>query len=278
MSSPPTFPITAVGTLAKIDSADVLAAGKLVTRGERFRLDLPIDQPSPPLFGRPPMDHKVLAVEGFERASDDVINDFNTQGSTHWDALRHQAGADGHYSGADPNDLGIEHFAAGIVGRAVLIDLGRTLGVAPDERRPVTGAEIDAAAAEQGVELRPRDILLLRTGWLASYLALDAADRPDLPAFAGLESSVASLDWLRERELTGIAADQLTVEVFPVEIENILHERMIPELGIAVGELFWLEELAADCAETGVWDSFLVSVPMRIPGACASPANAVVLR
>jgi kynurenine formamidase len=278
MPSAPTFPIDTIGTLADVDAEDVLAASKLVTRGVRFRLDLPINQPFPPLFGRPPMDHKVFSVEGFERASDDIINDFNTQGSTHWDALRHVRGENGHYGGSDPDELGIEHFAAGVVGRAVLIDLGRSLGVAPDERRPVTAAEIEACAEKQGVELRPKDIILLRSGWLASFLALEADDRPELPAFAGLESSTDSLEWLRDRKITAIAADQLTVEVFPVEVENILHERMIPELGIVVGELFWLEELAADCEETGVWDSFLISVPMRIPSACASPANAVVLR
>jgi hypothetical protein len=278
MPSVPTFPVEPIGTMAKVSSEDVLAAAQLVRRGVRFRLDLPLDEPSPPMFGRAPMRHDVLLVEGFDRCSDDVIDNFNTQSSTHWDALRHQAGDHGHYGETDPNQLGIEHFANGIVGRAVLIDLPRSLGVAPDERRPVSGAEIDACAEKQGVELRPNDILLLRTGWLGSYLALAPEERPEIPAFPGLESSDASLQWLGDRQLAGIAADQGCVEVFPVELDNILHERMIPELGIAVGELFWLDELAVDCEQTGVWESLLVSVPMRIPRGCASPANAVVLR
>jgi kynurenine formamidase len=278
MSPTATFPISAVGTLALCRPEDLEAASKLIRRGLRFRLDLPINEPSPPLFGRPPMDHRVLTVEGFENASDDVIDNFNTQASTHWDALRHMAGDEGHFDKADPEDLGIDRFADGIVGRAVLIDLPRSLGVEPQERRAVSGEEIDACAARQGVELRPRDIVLLRTGWLGAYLGTPVGDRPQEPAHPGIESSDAMFDWLRRRELVAIAADQLTVEVFPVDVENMLHERIIPKLGIAVGELFWLDDLAADCAETGDWDSLLVSVPLRLPRGCASPANALALR
>ena len=62
-------------------------------------------------------------MEGFERASDDVLNDFNTQGSTHWDALRHVRGDDGYFETKDPDQLGVEHYATGVVGRAVLLDL-----------------------------------------------------------------------------------------------------------------------------------------------------------
>jgi kynurenine formamidase len=271
------FSVTSVGTLAGVGEEEILAASQLVRRGTRFRLDLPLDQPAPPLFGRPPLRHDVWQLEGFERASDDVLNDFNTQGSTHWDALRHVRGDDGYFESKDPAQLGVEHYATGVVGRAVLLDLTANPGVEPDVRRPVSPAELDACAKAQGVEIRPRDIILLRTGWLAPYLATPADKRPEMPEFAGLESSDAAYDWLERNQITAIAADQLTVEVFPTE-PTVLHERIIPGLGIVIGELFWLEELAADSAETGVWDGFLVSVPLRIPGGCASPANAVVFR
>jgi hypothetical protein len=58
----------------------------------------------------------------------------------------------------------------------------------------------------------------------------------------------------------------------------MLHDRMIPALGLAVGELFWLEDLRDDCRADGVWEGLLVSVPLNLPGACASPANALVLK
>jgi hypothetical protein len=58
----------------------------------------------------------------------------------------------------------------------------------------------------------------------------------------------------------------------------MLHDRMIPVQGLAVGELFWLDDLCADCRADGVWEGLLVSVPLNLPGACASPANAVVVK
>jgi kynurenine formamidase len=278
MSDQGRFSTDSIGMLSAVSDEGIAAASKLVRRGARFRLDLPLDQPSPPLFGRPPFRHDVWQVEGFERASDDVLNDFNTQGSTHWDALRHVRGDDGYFEAKDPAELGVEHYATGVVGRTVLLDLTRSPGVEPEGRRPVSPDELDACAKEQGVEIEARDIILLRTGWLAPFLATAADERPELPEFAGLESSDAMYEWLEGHQITAIAADQLTVEVFPTEPDNVLHERIIPGLGIVIGELFWLEDLAADSVETGVWDGFMVSVPMRIPGGCASPANAVVFR
>ena len=58
----------------------------------------------------------------------------------------------------------------------------------------------------------------------------------------------------------------------------MLHDRMIPRQGLAVGELFWLDDLRDDCRAGGVWEGLLVSVPLNLPGGCASPANAVVLK
>ena len=42
---------------------------------------------------------------------------------------------------------------------------------------------------------------------------------------------------------------------------------LIGQFGMALGELWWTEDLAADCAEDGVYEVFLVSVPLNAPGA-----------
>ncbi len=52
-----------------------------------FRLDLPLDVPDPPLFGRQPYRHRVFALNRHEM--DDALDDFHPQGSTQWDALGH---------------------------------------------------------------------------------------------------------------------------------------------------------------------------------------------
>jgi hypothetical protein len=47
---------------------------------------------------------------------------------------------------------------------------------------------------------------------------------------------------------------------------------------MALGELWWLSDLASSCAADGVHESFLISVPMNAPGGIGSPANAMAIK
>ncbi len=53
---------------------------------------------------------------------------------------------------------------------------------------------------------------------------------------------------------------------------------LIGQLGMALGELWWLNDLAADCAADGIHEMFGVSAPMNAPGGIGSPANAVAIK
>ena len=161
----------------------------------------------------------------------------------------------------------------------MLVDVGEGLGLAWDEGRAVSGDEVEACAARQGVELRAGDALLLRTGWLGGYLALPPGERPEPIATPGLAADDATAAWLERRGFAAVAADNPGLEALPGPPEGaMLHDRMIPRQGLAVGELFWLDDLRDDCRAGGVWEGLLVSVPLNLPGGCASPANAVVLK
>jgi ketosteroid isomerase-like protein/kynurenine formamidase len=269
-----------LGSLAQATPSRLLDALGLVRRGTAFRLDLPLDQPNPPLGARQRMEHSVYAYPGLEHEFDEVLDGFNTQRSSHWDALRHCLRPDGRgYGGRAPEDLGIDLWAEGICGRAVLVDLSVGLDLAWDVHREVTPAEIEGCAASQGVELRPGDVLLLRTGWLAALLAVPPDQRPARLPGPGLAAGEACAAWLREMRFAAVAADNPGLEASPIPSElGMLHVPMLQDLGLAVGELFWLEDLAADSAATGVWDGLFVSVPLNLPGGCASPANALVIR
>lgn len=101
-------------------------------------------------------------------------------------------------------------------------------------------------------------------GW-AGYSAGDAP---------GLSLSVAR--WLYDRDVAGIATDTWGAEVRPNELEGTfqpLHLVMIVSMGLLVGEIWYLDALAEDCAADGRYEFLLVGPPLVIPGAVGSPVN-----
>ena len=88
--------------------------------------------------------------------------------------------------------LGIDVMASsGIVGRGVLLDVAGFLADAGRPDRPGIGMGIDAGllaatATSANVELRPGDVVCLRTGWMAWYLGLSDEERAQLAANGGV--------------------------------------------------------------------------------------------
>jgi kynurenine formamidase/ketosteroid isomerase-like protein len=269
-----------LGSVAEATPGRVLAALGLVRRGRSFRLDLPLHEPGTPLFGRELPEHSIFSLPGEELSEDDRLDNLNTQTSSHWDALRHfRAPAEGRYGGRAAEDLGIDLWAHGIVARGVLLDLGEGLGIDPGERREISPAELEDCAERQGVELRRGDALLLRTGWLAHFRALPSARRTSDPATPGLAPTAETVEWLRRRRLAALGSDNPGVEAIPGGPQGeMLHRWLLPDLGLALGELWWLDELRDDCARDGVWEGLLVAVPLNLIGGCGSPANAIFLK
>ncbi|KAL8694634.1 MAG: hypothetical protein Q9218_000729 [Villophora microphyllina] len=56
-----------------------------------------------------------------------------------------------------------------------------------------------------------------------------------------------------------------------------LHEILLSGWGMPIGELFDLEELAAQCRRLDRWSFFLTSEVCNVPGGVASPANALAI-
>ena len=59
---------------------------------------------------------------------------------------------------------------------------------------------------------------------------------------------------------------------------GFLHRVLIGQFGMALGELWWTEDLAADCEADGVHEMFLTSAPLNAPGGIGSPANALAFK
>src|SRR5688500_8447004 len=172
------------GCLNLLTAEHVLRGVSLVKRGAVFPLNLDLELPDPPLFGREAFSHTVLTLTPDGHAHDDEINKWNTQSSSQWDGFRH-VGHPGHgfYGGTPDEDHGVHHWARkGIVGRAVLADVARWREASGrpllmDESDPFEASELRATLDDQGVEVQDGDILLIRTGWMGWYKQADAATR-----------------------------------------------------------------------------------------------------
>jgi kynurenine formamidase len=285
-----------LGTLNRLTWPVVAAATAAVRTGERIGMSLPLGLPDPPFFGRQAFKHTVFPMG--PGALDDWLDGFYLQCSSQWDGLRHVGSdPDGWYGGwqgrpeADPEPLGIHHWAArGIIGRGVLIDLAAARagrGYDPFDRHAFEPAELAAVLSAQGSALRYGDILCVRTGWVDRYRTLGPAERETLAAdmvdvtgftSAGLSGSEDMSRFLWDSGVAAVACDNPSVEVVPGDRSaGSLHERLIPHLGFAIGELFDLGPLAEACQRERRHEFLFVSVPLNVTGAVGSPANAVAI-
>lgn len=285
-----------LGTLNRLTGPAVAAASSCVRTGARIGLSLPLGLPDPPFFGRKGLRHTFEAMG--PAAWDDFVDGFYLQCSSQWDGLRHIGSPDGWYGGwrALPGDdlepLGMHHWAArGIVGRGVLVDLASYASSRGDydpfTRVAFRPADLAGALAAQGTSLRGGDILCVRTGWTDKYLSLDQAGRAALAdgmqdvtgyASAGLAGSEEMARFLWDSGIAALPCDNPAVEVVPADrSDGFLHGRLIPGLGMAIGELFSFGDLAAACAREGRYEFLFVSVPLNVTGAVGSPANAVAV-
>ncbi len=49
-------------------------------------------------------------------------------------------------------------------------------------------------------------------------------------------------------------------------------------MGLTLGEMFNLEQLAADCEEDGVWDFFFCAPGLKVTGGVGSPITPIALK
>jgi kynurenine formamidase len=141
----------------------------------------------------------------------------------------------------------------------------------------LTASDLSEVAVAQGVQIEPGDILCIRIGWIASYRMRSADERKVLPPrFAGLRADAAMARYLWDHEVSAVCADNPALECAPGDpAVGSLHRRLIPMLGLAIGELFDFERLAARCADLGRWTFLFVSAPLPLRGGVSSPANAL---
>ena len=92
---------------------------------------------------------------------------------------------------------------------------------------------------------------------------------------------VACVEWLHAREVAAVASDTSAVEVIPFEDPAVAlpgAPLCIRDMGLTLGEMFVLDELAADCARDGVWEFLFSAPPLRVTGGVGSPLNPLAVK
>jgi kynurenine formamidase len=163
-----------------------------------------------------------------------------------------------------------------MLNRAVVLDVARHLaGGKPDPLAPgfeITGAHLDATAKAQGVEVRPGDSLLIRTGW-GQFFGKDNAK------FLGEQSPGPGQDaakWIIDHKVRLTGDDTATFEKRPAAYGKELfsvHMMLLADNGIYIMEAANLEPLGD--AKVGV--ALLVVTPLKIEGASGSPLRALAI-
>jgi kynurenine formamidase len=254
-----------------------------------------------------------LAMQEIDPRFTDVGSDeaimLYSQYSTHWDGFAHKGmlfDADGDgtaekvsYNGfrlVDDNGRGLygelgavalsvaEMATTGVQGRAVMIDLRHHFG---DERVGITYEMLERVMKEDRVDVEKGDIVCIHTG-LGQLIReaqgkLDASIRTKCTVLDGYDERL--LEWIADSGLAAIAADNLAVERssglgpdprMPHRGPGLpLHEHCLVKLGIHLGELWYLTELAAWLRKERRSSFLLTAPPLRMPGAAGSPVTPV---
>ena len=57
-----------------------------------------------------------------------------------------------------------------------------------------------------------------------------------------------------------------------------VHMVLIRDMGVTLGEILDLDELAADCQADGVWEFMLTAPPIKFTAAVGSPINPLAIK
>lgn len=289
-----------IGPAGDIDSQMIVEAARLVRKGRWYSLAT-ARFPGMPLFpGHPPfqvLNYRTppgIRVEGAQPwgAPNDAGLGYmaeylmaTSHSGAHIDALGHMTvGDDNHwYGGGNTREHLTDH--GPVFGdaekmppfftRGVLLDPPAHRGVdALDAGDPVTGDELSAIAEAQDVVVRPRDVVLVRTGYLKYW--------PDAEAMAEHRTAgpdLSAAEWLLERGVIATGTDTETYEVQPApdrgEPANPqpVHTKLLIENGIYLLESVYLEELARD----GVYEFLFIALPLKIRGATGSMVDPLAI-
>jgi kynurenine formamidase len=223
--------------------------------------------------------------DGVVGIADDVLV-LPLQAATQWDSLAHFSHKGLLYggrpaslvtsAGTAAND--VRNFSSKLATRGVLIDVARARHVASLEPGDaIEAGELDEILAATETEVGEGDVVLVRTGHLQRCRSRRwegfAGDAPGL--------GMTTLEWLHERRVAAVATDTYAVEAKPYQVKghaSPFHVVAIVYMGLLLGEIFDLEQLAVDCASDRRYDFFFVGAGLPVTAAVGTPVNPYAIR
>ncbi len=278
------------GTLNHLTEARRVEAASLIKSGRTVSLSHDLaTEPRPDVPH--PVQHHMLAsgdardssgIPGYEAARDHLSLDMHGLNTTHVDALSHMFVRGEMFGGRPASDVRsdgavsntILTMADGIVGRGVVLDIPRALGLPfLGAGEVVSVADLERAESSQDVRVGAGDILLVQCGREARRAASKRFD-----GFSGLHPEC--LPWLFERDVAVLGSDGISDPMpfvgtpdwpFPI------HQIGIVAMGLPLIDNVKTAELSELCASEGRWAFFFSMSPLRIPKGTGSPANPVAV-
>jgi kynurenine formamidase len=162
-----------------------------------------------------------------------------------------------------------------VIAPGVLLDVAGLHGVdCLDEGYAITPDDLKNAASKQGVEFRPKSVVLVRTGRMTKWPDFDGYLKN--PPGIGL---AAAKFLCEEAGAMCIAGDSIALEVLPSEESDVflpVHCYMFATAGAQIMEVVDMEEIAAEKQ----YEFAFLGFPMKLRGATGAPmpAYAVPLR
>ncbi len=178
--------------------------------------------------------------------------------------------------------LGIQVMAERCVqGRAVMIDLRAHFG---DGRTLVGFDRLQAVMQADDIEVTSGDMVCFHTGFSEALVKMGGQ-----PDSAVLDQTGAVLDgrdpkllqWVTDSGVIALIADNYAVEAHPARphvgccAALPLHEHCLFRLGVHLGEIWYLADLARWLREHRRSRFLLTAPPLRLPGAVGSPATPI---
>jgi kynurenine formamidase len=280
------------GTLNHISKENIKYARDLIKTGTSISCANPIATESviPDKLRNPkPADHNMsISATG---SGDYIGVSYHGFVNTHIDSLCHifsDTAENGGklYNGQDINKVtsegaeinSVDNWKDGIITRGVLYDIPKLRGdsyLKTDE--PIEGWDLEDWAKSKGINPMEGDAVLIRSGCDPFWKANPKFEFSFPPNTPGNSPSIIEYLYDTNAGILGWDMQESGYQTHSYPAKIIIHEVVIPHMGMPLLDNANLERLSKMCEETGIYEFFFMISPLFIKGGTGSPVNPIAI-